>query len=1055
MAALRLPTVFSLLQLDWTVHDYRHGFLASEKNVSYGKLFSRYRCNGRDICCRAYSNATVATTKPIEQGVNMVSCNAGDDICSLLHWCIDTRALAEGKQVHAHILKAEFEPDIIMWNNLLNLYVKCGQIEDGRQVFDKMYERNVVSWTVMIAGYAQNGHAEEALKVFHQMQQVHRKPNQFTFTGVLRACSSLADVEQGKLVHALIVKTGFESNIFVGSVLVDMYAKCGSIEDARQVFDETPKPDAVLWTAMIVGYAQNAHGENAVELLGSMQQAGMKPNQFTFASLLNACGRLAALQRGKQIHALVIEVGLESDVSVGSSLVDMYAKCGIMEDAHKVFVSMPRIDVVLWTAAISGYVQNGCGQEALKLFRQMQQAGIKPNQFTFVNVLRACASLRDLDLGKQVHAHITRTRYDTNTMVESVLVDTYAKCGSIEDASRLFDRIPKLDLVLWTTMISGYVQNGYCDLALELFLQMQQSDVKPNHYTLSSVLRACGNLSAMREGRQVHANIIRSGFELDVSVGTALVDMYSKFGCTKEARQWFDKIPERNVVSWTAMLSGYVQNGQDKEALQFFIQMHHEGMKANQFTFASSVSACASLSALEVGKQVHAYAIKTGVESGVCVGSALVDMYVKCGSIEDAQNVFDIMPEHDVVSWTAVISGYSQNGYGENALKYFCQMQQVGIKSNQYTFSSVLRASASLVALQLGKQVHAQIHKTGLNFDVFAASALVDMYGKCGIIEDARRVFDKMSEQAMVSWNAMISGYAQHGHAMEALQLFEQMQLAGMQPDHITFIGVLSACSHAGLLNEGRHFFDSLSRDYGITPTREHYSCMVDLLGRAGCLDEARDFINNMPFEPDALVWGTLLGACRIHCNVKLGERVAEYLLELEPQAGATYVLLSNIYAAAGRWDDVAKVRSMMLERGVRKEPGHSQIEVKNILHTFVVEDRSHPKTEEIYAKLRELTEQMNEAGYVFDTNFVLQNVEKEQKVWSLSHHSERLAIAFGLISTPYGTTIRIIKNLRVCGDCHTATKFISKIVGRKIIVRDANRFHHFENGLCSCGDYW
>eukprot|EP01018_Ginkgo_biloba_P024571 Gb_15499 [translate_table: standard] len=446
-------------------------------------------------------NAIVITTKPIEQGVNIVSCNPGCNLCSLLQCCIDTTTLAEGKQ-------------------------------DGHHVFDKMYEQNVISWTFMIA-----------------------------------------------------------------SVLVDIYAKCGSIEDAWQVFDKTPKPNVILWPMMIVGYAQNVHGENAIELLGSMQQAIMKLNQFTFASVLNACASLASLQWGKQIHALIIKVGLEFDVSMGSSLVDM-----------------------IWPE----WMWPGSSETLLPGVRGKHQA-------------------------QPVHL---------------------CKCSQ-----------------------------GLCDL--------------------------------------------------------------ERFGSRKAT--------------------------------------------------------------LEVGKQVHAYVIKVGLESGVCVGSALVDMYVKCGRIEDAQNMFDIMPEHDMVSWTAVILGY--------------------------------------------------------------ASALVDIYVKCGIIEDARKVFDKMSKQAMVSWNSMIVGYAQHGHSMEAVQHFD----------------------HVGLLNEGHHFFDSLSQDYGITPTREHYSCMVDLLGCVGCLDEARDFINKMPFEPNALVWGTLLGACRIHYNVKLGECVVEYLLKLEPQAGATYVLLSNMYATIGRWDDVAK----------------------------------------------------------------------------------------------------------------------------------------------------
>jgi pentatricopeptide repeat protein len=345
--------------------------------------------------------------------------------------------------------------------------------------------------------------------------------------------------------------------------------------------------------------------------------------------------------------------------------------------------------------------------------------------------------------------------------------------------------------------------------------------------------------------------------------------------------------------------------------------------------------------------------------------------------------------------------------------------------------------------------------KTGFELDVVVGSALVDMYAKCGSIDEASNVFNKMPERNIVTWTVIIIGYAQHGYAQEVLKLFSQMQDTGMKPDHVTFVGILSACSRAGLVNEGCNYFNSMSQDYGVNPRPEHFACMVDLLGRAGHLTEAKDFIEKMPFEPSISVWQSLLGACRIHGNMELGKYAAERLLELEPHDSATYVLLSNIYAAANRWDDVARVRKMMKDRGVKKEPGRSWTNVNNTVHEFISDDSSHPQAEEIYKMLQRLSNQMKDAGYVPNTDFVLHDIEKEQKENSLSHHSEKLAIAFGLIKTPPGAPIRIMKNLRVCGDCHIATKFISKIVCREIIVRDATRFHHFKNGLCSCGDYW
>jgi pentatricopeptide repeat protein len=378
-------------------------------------------------------------------------------------------------------------------------------------------------------------------------------------------------------------------------------------------------------------------------------------------------------------------------------------------------------------------------------------------------------------------------------------------------------------------------------------------------------------------------------------------------------------------------------------------------------------------------------------------------MYGECGSIEDAHSVFDKISERDVISWTAVTAGHAHNGDGKGALKLFREMQQTGLKPNQFTFTSVLSAISHLTTLDQGKELHAHITKTGFELDVSIGNALITMYAKCGNINYACQVFCRMPQYDTVSWNAMIGGYAQHGCGKEALQLFEQMQLASTKPNHITFVGVLSACSHVGLVNEGYFYFDSIKRDHSILPIMEHYACMVDLLGLAGCLDEAQRFINTMPCEPNACMWRSLLAACRIHGNEKLGIHAAERLLQLEPQDDAAYVLLSNIYAAAGRWDDVASVRNLMKELRVEKEPGFSWITVRNKVHAFFSQDRLHPQMEKIYAKLDELSEQMKDAGYVPDTSYVLHDVDEEQKEYFLRYHSERLAIAFGLISLPFG----------------------------------------------------
>ncbi|KAJ7540626.1 hypothetical protein O6H91_10G023400 [Diphasiastrum complanatum] len=531
--------------------------------------------------------------------------------------------------------------------------------------------------------------------------------------------------------------------------------------------------------------------------------------------------------------------------------------------------------------------------------------------------------------------------------------------------------------------------------------------------------------------------------------------MYAKCGCTQDARELFNNMSDRDVVSWNAMIAGYAQNGLGKEALALYEQMKQEGVQPDNVTFVLLLKACASLEVLEQGKRLHSDIIKRGFQLDVIVGNTLVDMYAKCGCTEDARELFNNMTERDVVSWNAMIAGYAQNGLGKEALALYEQMKQEGVQPDNVTCVLLLKACACLAALEQGKQIHADIIKRGFQSDVIVGSTLVDMYAKCGCTEDARELFNNMSERNVVSWTAMIAGYAQNGLGKEALALFEQMQREGTKPNEVTYICVLSACAQSRLVDEGRYVFYSMCKNHGVTPTMEHYACMVDLLGRAGCLVDAELFINKMPIQPGSVVWMSLLGAARNHGNVEIGRRAFDRVMKLEPKNAAPYVLLSNIYAAAGRKDELVKIRNEMKDAGVKNMPGCSWIEVDNQVHAFVVGDATHPQSKEILAELDRLVGLMKEAGYIPELSFVLDDVEDEEKEIALCRHSEKLAIAFGLINTPPGTPIRIKKNIRVCGDCHNATKMISKIVRREIFVMDANRSHHFKDGFCFCGDYW
>lgn len=574
----------------------------------------------------------------------------------------------------------------------------------------------------------------------------------------------------------------------------------------------------------------------------------------------------------------------------------------------------------------------------------------------------------------------------------------------------------------------------------------------------ATLLQACIANKALEQGKQVHGHIILTGLEQRLVLRVKLVTMYAMCGSIVDARLIFEELPFWNVFLWTAMISGYVKNELFQEAIQLYSQMQWAAIQPDNFTFSCVLKACAGLSALQQGKQIHNHIIRlNGVKHDVAVENALVIMYSQCGRLDIARQVFDKISERNVVSWNSMISGYAQNGYPEEALQLFREMQCERVEPNWITVTALLPACGYVGVVRQGKEIHAYVIKSEIKADVLLGNALIDMYAKCGSIEIACKVFDEMPTRDLVSWNTVIAGQGINGRGAEAVRYLYRMQEdeAGLKPDSITFISLLSACSHAGLVEEGWRYFKSMSRDYDIIPEVEHYACMVDLLGRAGRVEEAHKFIQEMPLEPSSSVWGSLLSACRIHCNVDLGEGVAERLFEMEPQNAGNYILLSNIYAAAGRWEDVAKVRSIMKEQGIKKRPGCSWIEVNNRVHAFVAGDQSAPQLEEIYAMLESLDAQMKAAGYLPATDFVLHDVEDDEKEAFLCGHSEKLAIAFGLINTHARSPLQITKNIRVCGDCHNAIKFISKIVEREIIVRDTNRFHHVRGGNCSCGDYW
>ncbi|GAB2267216.1 hypothetical protein Dimus_002200 [Dionaea muscipula] len=610
----------------------------------------------------------------------------------------------------------------------------------------------------------------------------------------------------------------------------------------------------------------------------------------------------------------------------------------------------------------------------------------------FCHLPRACAKRRTPSLGKKLHAQIIKLGLQHYGPLPNTLIDMYGKGGFLDYASQVFDELPERDYVSWASILTAHNHSELPHRTLAIFLKMWKLDgLLPDQFVIASLVKACTGLGNLRWGKQVHAHFVTSPFCDDDVVRSSLVDMYAKCGLVDDARSVFDSICRKNLISWTAMISGYA----------------------------------------------------------------------RCGRKFNAIELFQRMPEKNLMSWSALISGLVQSGHMMDAFNTFKDMRRYGdgVRVDPFILSSIVGASANSATLELGRQIHGLVIVLGFEDNLFVANALVDMYAKCCDILAAKNVFSNTPRKDVVSWTSMIVGLAQHGQAEEALSSYGQMMLSGIKPNQVTFVGLIYACSHAGLVREGRRLFNLMTEDYGIAPSLQHYTCLLDLLSRSGLLDEAENLLKTMPFKPDEAAWAALLSACRQHRCTQIGTRVADHLLGLQPKDPSTYILLSNTYAAAAMWDSVSRVRKLMsANKLIKQEPGQSCIELGKESRVFYAGEEvslSHPMKQQLVDLLTELHEEMRKQGYVPDTSYVLHEVGEHEKERRLFWHSERLAVAYGLLRSVPGVVIRVVKNLRICGDCHTVMKFICSIAGREIVIRDVNRFHHFKDGRCSCGDFW
>ncbi|KAK9747713.1 hypothetical protein RND81_02G010800 [Saponaria officinalis] len=876
------------------------------------------------------------------------------------------------------------------------------------------------------------------------------------YSSVLEICAENKALKEGQQIHAhVITSNGHNNLVFLRTKLVFMYGKCGSVLDAKKVFDEMPERTIFSWNAMLGAYVSNGHPWDALELYREMRVFDVMVDACTFPCILKACGLIKDLKVGTEIHGYALKCGFDYNGFIVNALVSMYFKCEDINGARSLFDRIDdRDDIVLWNSIISAYAANGRTLEVVTLLREMQKIGVKMNSYTYVCTLQACEEpLRRL--GMELHAAILKSNDIVHLYVANALLVMYARCGRMREAAQIFYNMMEKDNVSWNSMLSGYVQNGCYDEALRFFSEMVVGGFRADAVSLISIVGASGRLKNVLNGMEAHGFAIKHGFDTDIQVANSLIDMYAKCCQTSYMDRVFRNMLTKDVISWTTVIAGYAQNGWYENALDLFREVMSEGVEIDAMMIGSVLLACSSLKQIRHVKETHGYMLRNGL-SDLVLSNTLVDAYGECNDIEFASRTFKLIENKDVVSWTTMISVYVNSGVGDEALNIFRLMKQSGVEPDVVALMSVLSAVASLSALKKGKEVHGFLIKRGIPLEGPIASSLVDMYGRCGNPENSSKVFNLVENKDAVLWTCMIHSTGMHGRGQESIELFDKMERENIRPDHITFLALLYACSHSGMKDEGERYLELMKSKYDLDPWPEHYACVVDLLGRSNRLHEAFQFVNRMPIEPNAVVWCSLLGACHVHSEKNLGDIAAKKLLDLEPENPGNYVLVSNAFAATGRWDDVELVREKMRKKGLKKNPACSWIEIRDKVHTFVARDKSHPEIEKIHKKLADVIETLKtEAGYIPQTKFVLHNVEEDEKVKMLYGHSERLAIAYALLESPKGTPIRVTKNLRVCGDCHNFIKLVSEFFDRDIIVRDASRFHHFCQGSCSCRDFW
>ncbi|XP_038970799.1 pentatricopeptide repeat-containing protein At2g13600-like [Phoenix dactylifera] len=741
---------------------------------------------------------------------------------------------------------------------------------------------------------------------------------------------------------SLSLKSGLSPDLHLATHLIGRLSHSGHLSEARTLLLHTPAADTAAWNALIAGCARNGGVELAFQLFKELPLHGLNPDAFTLSSLIKASSHGDILAT-EIVHGVAVKMGFLSAVYVITGLLDNYSKLGELGLAEQCFEECPLFDSGVWTAMVSGYVKNGMIGSAVGTFKEMLDLGLRLNEFCLTSVLAALSDGEfDVKQGKQIHCLSIKVGFlcRESMPLNNALLSMYCRCGTKAEGLRAFGEIQEPDVVSWSTIIR--VLNG--EEALGLFGFLLSRDVDVNDFTLINVLSVIDGPEFLRGGKQIQAWCFRNGFASIISVGNALVSMYGKCRQIDDAKRVFDEMVERDIVSWNALIAACVANGLPDRVLWLFSWMQHSSFEPNISTLSSLFEAASRFSTSDLAAQIHSYIVKLGHIFDDCIATALITLYGKCGMIDESKQVFDEVDRRVLVHINKMASTFVQAGHHADAIKLFKRTRHMGMEVDNVSLSVVIKAYCAVSSIEQGRNMHSLALKLGIDRDSFVGSGLIDIYCKCGSLGEAIKVFEELPRSNLATWNAMLTGYAQHGCYDKVTNHLKKMIEEGIDPDEITFLGLLYASCHGGHVEEACYYLNSMTEDHGIGPSLEHYACVVDLLGRAGQLEEVKRIIDQMPLSLDARMWQIFLTACSIHVNVKLGEIAAQELLKLEPDNVSAYVLLSNIYATAGKWDEVRILRRGMRERTVCKEPGCSWIEVRGNIHSFLVSDLTHPR---------------------------------------------------------------------------------------------------------------